>query len=57
MSDLQEELKRIKALTSSVLVANPTLPDTTSELISKIGVLTNASDNKRLKGNKASKAS
>ena len=47
MSDLKEELKRIKALTSSVLVANPALQDNTSELISKIGVLTNAGDNKR----------
>ncbi len=38
---LKEELKRIKSLTSSVLVSNPALQDNTSELISKIGVITN----------------
>ena len=56
MDDLKEQLKRIKALTSSILVTNPTMQDTTSELISKIGVLTNDS-NERQQGNKASKAS
>jgi len=29
----REELKRIKALTTSVLASNPTLQDNTSELI------------------------
>lgn len=45
---LKEEMKRIKALTTSVLVGNPALTDTTSEMISKIGVLVNGNgDNKR----------
>lgn len=49
MIDIKEELKRIKALTSSVLVANPTLPDNTSEIISKIGVLANGTSNNKRK--------
>ena len=42
---IKEELKRVKALTGSALVSNPTLQDNTSELISNIGVLFNGTDN------------
>lgn len=45
---LKEEMKRIKSLTSSVLVGNPQLQDTTSEMISKIGLLAqNMGDTKK----------
>lgn len=50
MMDLKETIKRIKQLTSSVLVSNPSIPDTSSELISKIGAINNGtSNNKRPK--------
>lgn len=44
---LKDELKKIKALTTSVLVADPSMQDNTSEMISKIGVLVNGGSNKR----------
>lgn len=37
--DVKEQLKRIKKLNSSVLMAQPSIPDVNSDIISKIGVL------------------
>ncbi len=46
-NEQKEELKRIKKLAGSALVALPALQDQTSELLRTIGVFTNGSDNKR----------
>jgi len=45
--DVKEQLKKIKKLNSSVLVGLPSMPDTNSEIISKIGVLYGNGDSKR----------
>lgn len=47
--DIKEIIKRIKNMSSSVLDTNPTMPDTTSELVRQLGATNGTGDNKRPK--------